>query len=314
MGHKDDIPGSGQWYEASEIASGYKPHYKSDCWLTNNHVYSIIFWSRSMAFKLNPIFDKEQTEIVRFEVDRDFGEQDEKDLFFCNGGVKYSQLENQVPYICGSFTGWRYRKMFNLEDFNRRLEVEKVSPFDIAKEARKIRKNVTTIEKCNEYEHSWINYFAAQEKLRYIYDWRHFFKKYLRFKRPFVANGHFFYEKPSWDGTVPEDLRDDDFFTGAKIFEESSEDIDSEEERKKAQEEEEKKKEPPRKKLLSLEEREKLKALELERKRYPLAVVPNVDKFDKVFIMPIFTRPGKHHYMIKFKDTQDAEQANLLKK
>ena len=62
--------------------------------MCDNHVYSVIFWSRAYAFKMNPILNKEQTEIVRFEIDRDFGEQDAEDLFYCNPNVKYSSMEN----------------------------------------------------------------------------------------------------------------------------------------------------------------------------------------------------------------------------
>ena len=36
-----------------------------------------------------------------------------------NTNIKYKKTENKVPFICGSFTGWRYRKMVSLEEFNR---------------------------------------------------------------------------------------------------------------------------------------------------------------------------------------------------
>ena len=212
LGHKDELQGSGQWYESSERSVGYKPHPKNTCWMCENHVYTVIFWSRSFAFKMTPILNKEQTEVVRFEIDRDFGEQDQEDLFYCNPNVKYSQMENQTPYICGSFTGWRYRKMYKLEEFTRNLEGESTSPFELAAAAGKIKKKTTSVEMCNDYEKSWVDYYAVQEKLRFTYDWRHFFKKYLRFKRPFIANGHFFYDKPSHDGVVPQELKEDDWF------------------------------------------------------------------------------------------------------
>ena len=113
---------------------------------------------------------------------------------------------------------------------------------------------------CNEYEKSWVEFYRAQDKLRLMYSWREFFKKNLKFKRPFIANGHFYYEKPSHDGTVPQELREDDWFQGAKIFEESSEDVDSEEERRKAEEEERKKNEvPKKKKILTLEDKERIR-------------------------------------------------------
>ena len=74
-----------------------------------------------MAFKLNPVLDKEKTDEIRFEIDRDLGEEDPMELIYENTNVKYRNLKNQVPYICGSFTGWRYRKMTSLEDFTKNL-------------------------------------------------------------------------------------------------------------------------------------------------------------------------------------------------
>lgn len=41
--------------------------------------------------------------------------------------------------------------------------------------------------------------------------------------------------------------------------------------------------------------------------------LPDVKKFDKVFILPIFCKPGNHHYMVKYKDTEEPRQAQLLK-
>ena len=57
LGFKEEMPGSGMWYESSKLIT-YKPHYKSDCWICDRHVYSLIFWSKGMAYKLDPIFDK----------------------------------------------------------------------------------------------------------------------------------------------------------------------------------------------------------------------------------------------------------------
>ena len=85
-----------------------------------------------MCYKLNPVLSKDKTEVIRYEIDADFGAEEEKDLIHSNASVKYSLLENQVPYICGSFTGWRYRKMLSLEQFNRSFETEFPDPFDLA--------------------------------------------------------------------------------------------------------------------------------------------------------------------------------------
>ena len=58
-------------------------------------------------------------------------------------------MANQVPYICGSFTGWRYRKMISLEEFNKSYEKEIIDPFELAVSQGRIRKRVTTRAMCN---------------------------------------------------------------------------------------------------------------------------------------------------------------------
>lgn len=42
--------------------------------------------------------------------------------------------------------------------------------------------------------------------------------------------------------------------------------------------------------------------------------MPDQSKFDKVYILPMFCKPGKHQYMIKYKDTSESKQARLLRR
>ena len=119
-------------------------------------------------------------------------------------------------------------------------------------------------------------------------------------------NSHLFYEPPSEDGTLPED---DHMIEMGEILSDTSSDDETETD-----------KEPPveevKVKLSSLSpmEQEELKKKEEERRRNPLPIIPDETKFDKVFILPVFIKPGKHHYMIKYKDTAEPKQARLLKK
>ena len=65
---------------------------------------------------------------------------------------------------------------------------------------------------------------------------------------------------------------------------------------------------------MSPEEQDRLRKLEEERKKYPIPPLPDVNKFDKVYILPLFCKPGKHQYMIKYKDTKEPNQARLSKR
>ena len=57
--------------------------------------------------------------------------------------------------------------------------------------------------------------------------------------------------------------------------------------------------------LLTEEERERRKEERAYRLANPLPIVPDASKFDKVFILPLFCKPGRHTFMIKYKDTNE---------
>ena len=65
---------------------------------------------------------------------------------------------------------------------------------------------------------------------------------------------------------------------------------------------------------MSPEEQDRLRKEEEERKKYPIPPLPDVNKFDKIYILPMFCKPGKHQYMIKYKDTREPGQARLAKR
>ena len=242
LGHKDKLEhyGSGQWYESSKNAVACKTHYKNECWICEKHVYSVIFWSKAKAYQLNPVLSKEKTDEVRFEIDRDLVDEDPGELIYENTNVKYRYLENQVPYICGSFTGWRYRKMIPLEEFTKQLAHggEAIDPYEIAFEHAvsqgRIRKRTRGYydKNANDYEKAYIDIARIEERLRYVYGWRHFFAKHLRYRRPYCLNSHLFYERPSPDGTLPQDDGLEE------IFSDTSEDSETEEEEEQKEEEE----------------------------------------------------------------------------
>lgn len=118
-------------------------------------------------------------------------------------------------------------------------------------------------------------------------------------------NSHFFYDKPSETGELPED----DFM--GDILSDSSSDDEAEE--KRLEQERKEAEEKARFERMSPEQKDELKKKEEFRRKNPLPLLPDEKRFDKVFILPVFIKPGKHHYMIKYKDSQDPHQAKLLK-
>ena len=43
-------------------------------------------------------------------------------------------------------------------------------------------------------------------------------------------------------------------------------------------------------------------------------LIPNESKWDIVYCIPFYAKPGKHTYMVKYKNTQDRTQKKNLQK
>ena len=43
LGHKHDVPGSGQWRQLTEL--------NEKCWVCQDHIYTLIFWSRRIGWQ-----------------------------------------------------------------------------------------------------------------------------------------------------------------------------------------------------------------------------------------------------------------------
>jgi len=71
---------------------------------------------------------------------------------FVDGHLPYEDLDDGVPYLTGSFTGWRYRKMLRVSDMCKEMVSDYVDPFQRCKDLGKIRKKVTSYEKCSKQE------------------------------------------------------------------------------------------------------------------------------------------------------------------
>ena len=168
------MPGSGQWYESSNINIPSSLHYKHQCWLCEGHVFSIIFWSRKNGFRLGPLFTSnsgkgKEAELIKNEIDKYSGgmvesvkktvtvdeEGNEKvevtrvkeaGLGHVNGAVPYECLDDGVPYLAGSFTGWRYKKMERVFDICKTMNPDYVDAFIRCKESGRIRKKVQNLE------------------------------------------------------------------------------------------------------------------------------------------------------------------------
>jgi len=47
------------------------------------------------------------------------------------GNLDYNELSDRQPYITGSFTGWRYKKMIPLHEFTKQMDKDAQPILDI---------------------------------------------------------------------------------------------------------------------------------------------------------------------------------------
>ena len=169
---------------------------------------------------------------------------------------------------------------------------------EVAQDMRKVRRKCGSIEECSKTERRWVEICELSERLRYIYQWPTFFKQGIKFKTPFIVNGHMFREPIDLLGQVGEDgkliTEDSHIPDELKVkqldpeFDTSDSDTELEERRRKT----------PALKVPSILEKKKSKRAayeeEEETKKEVLPDLPDPDKFDKVWILPFYAKPGAH--------------------
>ena len=112
----------------------------------------------------------------------------------------------------------------------------------------------------------------------------------LRYRKPCLVNEYAYRQKPSRDGTLPEDP----YQTKANLSSDSCSGNDEEEQQEQ---------------VLETDDSEILEKL----KENPLPQLFDKTRLDKIFILPLFCKPGTHQYMIKYKDSNEPTQKRLLK-
>jgi hypothetical protein len=67
-------------------------------------------------------------------------------------------------------------------------------PYEDLQDMKKIRRYADSIDDCSNVEKRWVDIYRMQEQLRYSYQWPTFFKQGVKYKKPFIVNGHMFRE------------------------------------------------------------------------------------------------------------------------
>jgi hypothetical protein len=76
----------------------------------------------------------------------------EPGLGFDNGDVSFEEMDDAVPYICGSFNGWRYQKMRKVYDLCSELDSENFMPVWDECQDRGLIKMSAKLKTCTPHE------------------------------------------------------------------------------------------------------------------------------------------------------------------
>ena len=71
-----------------------------------------------------------------------------------NGSLPYDDLDDGVPYISGSFSGWRYKKMIPVHELCKRMDRDYTSCFELCQNIGKIRKRICDLDDATKKEKS----------------------------------------------------------------------------------------------------------------------------------------------------------------
>jgi len=123
LGHKVAMPGSGQW---RMIATEQDPEER--CWVCNQDVFSLVFWSRDFGIKSQCELEKTGIDEIAyenqlFEIEKRCENLGIKIDYLANDGNPQlpqqarGHLQIGYPYVYGEFNNWKPQRMYTIEEF-----------------------------------------------------------------------------------------------------------------------------------------------------------------------------------------------------
>jgi len=122
IGHKEDIPGSGQWRMITKDIPGH-----NECWVCDRHVYSLIFWNELIGIIELRKFSKEDKDFFMTRIHEINPDPD---------GIEIDKIkcERGCPMIYGEFTNWKPKPMTEIREYCERVNPERKDIFEYCRE------------------------------------------------------------------------------------------------------------------------------------------------------------------------------------
>ena len=208
LGHKDDMPGSGQWIETSTATA--PPELLND-WITNKSIYTLVFWSKNLAKEATARAQysrKEMARIMRLLRKPDVDKIRETCVnmknklcplpYYVNGELTVPKRQFKMPpLLAGSLNNWQYAPMYKIEDFVAMLDRRYEDPIKALIDRGELRDNLEGEAQMSKMDLQ--KYLRVRLKMEQEYkrDWLSILmNRCSRYKAPYFINFAEFEEYP----------------------------------------------------------------------------------------------------------------------
>ena len=113
MGHKEDMPGAGQWRMITK-----QPTNTNLCWICDKQIYSLVFWNEYVGQYQAGEFSRDDRNFIAKNIERINKDKE-----------PVQDEEDKAPYIYGQFTNWQPKRMFEIKEYCERIDTEKEDTF-----------------------------------------------------------------------------------------------------------------------------------------------------------------------------------------
>ena len=166
--------------------------------------------------------------------------------------------------------------MITLHEWTQSLDPDYVTPLKQCLETGKVSEEVTCVEDMADWERLAYDKECSNQRRHYRVHWAKYLHGISRYRRPCYINGAMFHR-------IDDEL---------DAFDNQLDGFDSSDDERQRQHE----------------------AKPDPASRTNKTALPDESKWDIVYCLPLFVKPGKHTYMIKYKNTKERSQRKMIKR
>jgi len=208
LGHKEDMPGSGQWIETSTATA--PPDLLND-WITNKGIYTLVFWSKKLAKEVRmkaQYTEKEMARITQLLRKPDLDKIRERCFnmtnklrplpYYQNGELVVPKRPFKMPpLLAGSMNNWQYTQMYKIEDLVAMLDRRYEDPIRALIERGELRDNLQREEEMSKVDLQKYLKLRLKQEQEYRRDWLSILmNRCSRYKAPYLINFSEFEDYP----------------------------------------------------------------------------------------------------------------------